>query len=317
MRFVPDALSRKIAEQALLTRKHSPTILLGVGVVGMVSSTVLACRATLKVEGILEEIEAEKNKASQIKHHVESKEYTGKASYSDDEMAQDIRIILVRGGLKIAKLYAPAVIVGGIGVVCLTKSHAILQDRNTALAAAYITVDNAFQAYRARVIERYGEDADRDFRYGAEDVDRIDEDTGKVTTMTVAAPGEPSGYARWFDETNNNWTAPPYEINNRVFLRSQQNWANDMLKARGHLFLNEVYSMLGLTHTSAGAIVGWLYERDNPNGDNYVDFGCWDHDKGEPLEFYNGRPGSVLLDFNVDGPIWQLMDEKYKNKEES
>jgi len=309
MKFVPTAISRKVAEQALLARKNSPTILFGAGVVSMVGSTVLACRATLKLSDVLDEVEDNMGKAQLAKQKVEAGEVSEGTTYSDREMKQDQVIIYVRGIAKVVKLYAPALVVGGIGVVCLTRSHQILQDRNAALTAAYVVVDTAFKKYRERVVERYGEDVDRELRFDSEEVDIIDDETGKVISTIVAAPGEPSGYARWFDEENNNWSAPPFDEHNWLYLRTQQNWANDMLRARGHLFLNEAYGMCGLPHTSAGSIVGWVYERDNERGDNYVDFGCWDEDN-QPLQFFNGREGAILLDFNVDGSIWQLLDER-------
>jgi hypothetical protein len=310
MKFVPQAISRRVAAQALLGKKHSPTILLGAGVVSMVGSTVLACRATLKLDETLNAIEAEKKQAQRVKELVDDENYTGEQTYTDAEMRKDLSIIVTRGAVKVAKLYAPSILLGGIGVACLTKSHQILQERNVALTAAYIAVDTAFKNYRERVIDRYGEETDRELRYDNEEVDIIDEETGKVVSTYQVTPGDHGMYSRWFDEENNNWNAPPMDEYNWLFLRTQQNWANDMLRARGHLFLNEVYSMVGLSHTSAGAIVGWVYDRNNKVGDNYVDFGCWGQDDGQPLDFFNGREGSILLDFNVDGPIWQLIDER-------
>lgn len=314
MKFIPSSIRRKMAEQTLAARKHSPTILLGAGIVSMVGSTVLACHATLKLEGVLENIEADKRKAAKAKDLVESGEAAEGVTYTDQEMRKDLTIIVTRGVVKVAKLYAPSLILGGVGVVCLTKSHRILQERNLALSAAYIAVDQAFRSYRERVIERYGEETDRELRYEAEEVDIIDEETGEVVSRVQVAPGEPSGYARWFDEENSNWSPPPMEEYNWIFLRGQQRWANDMLSSRGHLFLNEVYSMLGLSHTTAGSAVGWIYDRHNEEGDNYADFGCWTND-GQPLDFFNGREGAILLDFNVDGPIWQLMDERNRQRE--
>jgi len=311
MKFLPDTVGRKVAEQALHARKNSPTILFGVGVASMVGSTVLACRATLKLEEVFTEIEKDKKLAHSVKEKVDSGEVREDITYTDEEMKRDTAIILIRGGVKIVKLYAPAVILGGVGVVCLTKSHQILRERNAALVAAYTAVDTAFRAYRQRVVERYGEDTDREFRYGAEEVTVIDDDTGKAVDTVRVDPGEPSGYARWFDEMNPHFQAPPFDNSNWVFLRSQQNWANDLLRSRGHVFLNEVYSMLGITHTSAGSIVGWVYARGNDAGDNYIDFGCWD-ENGAGRDFFegtNGREGAILLDFNVDGPIWDLIDK--------
>lgn len=315
MRFIPASVTRMMAEQALRAQKHSPELLFGAGIISMAGSTVMACRATLKLSEVLDDIQADKDKAQQAKEVVENPAYTGGHTYTDAEMKKDIAIITTRGVARIAKIYAPAIILGGVGVACLTKSHSILKDRNVALTAAYVAVDAAFQRYRERVVDRYGEEVDREFRHGAEEVDTIDEETGKLETSIRVASGEPSGYARWFDENNSNWSPPQFEVHNRLFLRNQQNWANDMLRARGHVFLNEVYSMVGLSHTSAGSIVGWVYDRHNERGDNYIDFGCWDDAGGFNQFFENGNDGAILLDFNVDGPIWQLIDERREKLE--
>ena len=305
MKFVPDALGRSVSGLILRSKKHSPSLLLGAGVVSMVGSTVMACRATLKLEEVVTKFQNDQRAAMGVRElHPEE--------YSEQDRKQDVAVIYARGAGDIVKLYGPAVLLGGIGIVCLTKSHAILKQRNTALTAAYIAVDKAFERYRERVVEKYGEEEDRHFRYGAEEIDIIDDETGKViSTVRADASLMPSGYARWFDESStNNYTAPPMTEYNWIFIRNQQNWANDMLRARGHLFLNEAYSLLGLEHTSAGAIVGWIYDRDNDRGDNYVDFGCWGEDRGQPLDFFNGRENGILLDFNVDGPIWDLIDAR-------
>ena len=314
MRFVPNAISRKVAQQVLLARKNSPTILFGVGVASMVGSTVLACRATLKMEEVLDSIEHDKKLQAQAKSDVENGNVPEGVTYSDEEVKKDTAIILMRGAWKVVKLYGPSVILGGVGIICLTKSHQILQQRNAALTAAYIAIDGAFRQYRARVVERYGEETDRELRFESEEVTIIDEETGKAFDTVRVAPGMPSGYARWFDEENGNWNSPPFDGNNWRFLRSQQNSANDMLRWRGHLFLNEVFSLIGLTHTSAGSIVGWIYDRENTEGDNYVDFGCWEQFQGVPLEYYGGRDGAIMLDFNVDGPIWELIDEQVRKQ---
>jgi hypothetical protein len=309
MKFVPDAISRKVASQALLAQKNAPSLLFGAGVISMVGSTVLACRATLKLEDVLDGIEADMKKSDLAKEMVDNGHAAEGTTYTDQEKKQDQVIIYVRGVGKIVKLYAPAVLLGGVGLVCLTKSHKILQERNAALTAAYVAIDRAFSAYRERVIDRYGEETDRELRFETEEVTVIDEETGKALETVRVAPGMPSGYARWFDEENGNWSPEPFDEHNWIFLRQNQNWANDMLRARGHITLNEVYRMLGLSETSAGSVVGWIYKRDNDRGDNYVDFGCWGKDDGQPLDFFNGREGGILLDFNVDGLIWDQIDE--------
>src|SRR3954468_22805206 len=217
MQFIPPAISRKVAEQGLLARKNSPTILLGVGVASMVGSTVLACRATLKLDDVLSEINADKQKAVMAKEKVAAGEVPAGTTYSDQEFKRDNTIILTRGAISIVKLYAPSVILGGVGIVCLTKSHRILQNRNSALTAAYIAVDTAFKKYRERVVDRYGEEIDRDLRYDNEDVDIIDDKTGKLVSTSKVVTGDQGMYARWFDEENSNWSAPPMDEYNWIF----------------------------------------------------------------------------------------------------
>jgi hypothetical protein len=304
MKFVPDAIARKVAEQGFLASKNSPRILFVGGVVGMVGSTVLACRATLKLEGVLDQIESDKRTAHEAKADVERPDYEGTATYPDNEFRKDLTIISIRGIGSIAKLYGPSVLLGAASIAALTKSHNILQERNLALTAAYALVDGAFHRYRERVVDRYGEDVDRDLVYESEHVDILDEETGRIVgaTRVVSAPG--SAYARFFDdESSRNFSSDP-DIN-MLFLRSQQLYLNDRLRARGHVFLNEVYDSLGLSHTEAGAVVGWRWKKGS--GDDYIDFGCWDG--GEVItDFFNGREGAILLDFNVDGVIYDKLE---------
>lgn len=310
MKLIPASVSRSLAEKALRTRMQSPSILFGIGVVSMVGSTVLACRATLKVEEVLHKVESDKAKAALAKEMVDNGAVPEGTTYTDEEVQKDMYIILARGAGNLVKLYAPAIIVGGIGIVCLSKSHNLLKERNLAITAAYVAVDRAFTAYRERVVDRFGDETDRELRYDYEEVDVIEEETGKVVSTIRAPEGDHGMYARWFDkESTSMWNPPEFAEYNWMHLRQQQNWANDMLKARGHMFLNEVYRMLGLSETSAGQIVGWVYAKDNPRGDNYVDFGCWGQ-QDEPSVFHNGREGAILLDFNVDGSVWQLLDER-------
>ena len=110
-----------------------------------------------------------------------------------------------------------------------------------------------------------------------------------------------SDYAKFFDEGCREWDKDPEY--NLTFLKCQENYANDLLKSKGHLFLNEVYDMLGIPRTKAGQIVGWIYDEENPIGDNYVDFGIYDVYKEANRNFVNGYERNILLDFNVDGDI--------------
>ena len=291
MKFVPDAIARTVARNALHAQKASPEVLLVAGVAGMVGSTVLACRATLKMDRVLGEAEAKLHTAKTLEH----------VDYSEKDRSRDITLIYFQSGVKIAKLYLPAIIVGGISVYALTSSNRILTRRNVALTAAYGALEKGFNEYRGRVIEKYGEEEDRDFRYGSEKVEVLDQDTGKMKTVTRVGPGDPSVYARFFDPYSTSWSKEPEY--NMLFLKCQQNYANDLLRSRGHVFLNEVYDMLGVPRSKAGAVVGWVLSK-NGETDNFVNFGVFDGREQVARDFVNGREGAILLDFNVDGVIY-------------
>ena len=300
-------------------QKHSPEILMVVGVVGAVASAVVACKATLKVEEIVDDT---KEKMDKI-HESEEKGCTAMGmDYSKEDARKDTTIVYVQTGIKLAKLYAPAVAMGALSLTSILASNNILKKRNVAIAAAYTAVDKSFKDYRARVIERFGQEVDKELRYNlkAEKTTEtvVDEETGEKKkvkkTNFVVNPSDISGYARFFekytiDEEGNSVLNPHWEPNNEynlMFIKAQENYANDLLKAKKRLFLNEVYEMLGLPATKAGQVVGWVYDPENPIGDNYVDFGLYS-DNLSYSDFVNGMDPAILLDFNVDGNIWELM----------
>ena len=284
--------------------KHSPEILAGVGVVGVVGSLVLACKATTKLSDVLEE---SKEQLDKIKEVAADPAYEEK--YSQDDAKKDTTITYVQTAMKVTKLYAPSVILCASSLGCLLASNNILKKRNAALSAAYMTIDKSFKEYRKRVADRFGDEVEKEIRYNikaAEVVTGVDEN-GKPVTETIKQVDDPnsySDYARFFDESCAAWQNDAEY--NLTFLKAQQQYANDLLKARGRLFLNEVYRMLGIDETKAGQVVGWVYNPDNPTGDNFVDFGIYNMQRERVRAFVNGYEPNILLDFNVDGVIWDL-----------
>lgn len=291
MQWMPMAVSKALGRQALVLEKNSPAILFGTGLVGMVGSTVLACRATLKLEEVLDEGKENVKKAKTLEHE----------DYSEKDREKDLAIIHVQTSMKIVKLYGPAIVLGGVSVAALTQSHSILNKRNAALTAAYAALEKGFAQYRQRVIEKYGEEEDRNFRYGSREVEVMED--GKKKKVLRVGEGEPSIYARFFDPMSTKWSKEPEY--NLLLLKCQQNYANDLLRARGHVFLNEVYDMIGVPRSKAGSVVGWILVGNVK--ENWVDFGIWDDDNNV-RDFVNGREASILLDFNVDGVIYDKID---------
>lgn len=296
MRFVPEVIGRQIARNSLHLQKASPQVLFGLGTVGMVASTVLACRATLKVDTVMHEAKEKLDLSKTLEHK----------QYSEKDRSRDISLIYFQSGVKVVKLYAPAIIVGGLSLYALKTSNGILTRRNIALTAAYSALDKGFSDYRARVVDKYGEEADEHFRHGWQKVDITDPKTKKKKTVIRVGPGDPSIYARFFDSSSMSWDKEPEY--NLIFLKCQQNYANDLLRSRGHVFLNEVYDMCGIPRSKAGAVVGWVLSLDGST-DDFINFGVFDGKREVVRDFVNGMEGAILLDFNVDGVIYDKLDE--------
>lgn len=303
MKFIPNVVSVKFGRQLLHLQKVSPQVMFVGGVTAGLASTVLACRATLKLSDVLQDAEKLKSNAQWAHSSYENGEEHAK-DYDEKKYAKDLTVIKVKTIINVTKLYAPSAGLAMIAVGLLTGSHVTMNRRNASLTAAYAAADQAFQKYRERVIEGLGEDADREFRYGTRVVEeKVEGDDGKKKTVKHTRVGdhlEHSQYARFFDKLCENWK--PNAEYNKIFLKAQQNYANDMLQARGHVFLNEIYDMLGIERSGAGAAVGWVHGK---GGDDYVDFGIFDDKANERVrDFVNGREDAILLDFNVDGVIW-------------
>lgn len=289
--------------------KHSPEILIVGGAIGIVTSAVLACRATLKVNDVLDEA---KENIEKIHTSVETGTTPGGQLYSVEDSKKELAVTYIQTGAKLAKLYALPVTLGALSMTCMFTSHKILTTRNSALTAAYIAVDKGFREYRDRVVERFGKEVDQELKYDLQkreiETTVVDENGKEKTvkeTVTVVGPGGQSEYARFFDESCPDWHKNPEY--NRMFLQAQQQWANDMLVTRKYLFLNDVYKALGMEETASGQVVGWIYDPENPDhkGANYVDFGMFIQTGNDIYDipkrrFVNGYERTILLDFNVD-----------------
>ena len=298
--------TRLLSSAQYQVKKHSPEILMVAGIAGTIVGTVLACKATTKVSEIIEE----KNKNIEDVHTcLEEKP----DEYTEEDSKKDLTIIYAQTGVKLFKLYAPAIGVMALSFASIIAGHKVLKKRNVAIAAAYAAIDKGFKQYRKNVIEEFGEGVDQQMRFGlkSKEIKKKDKDgkTVKETEYYIDPDANPlnniSEYARFFDASSENFAKDPEY--NMMFLRRQQDYANEMLKSRGHLFLNEVYDLLDIPRSKAGQVVGWVYDKNgNTKGDNYVDFGLYRNDQGT-RRFVNGLEYNILLDFNVDGVIYDII----------
>ena len=300
-----------IGRGGVILKKYSPEILTAAGVIGTVGSTVLACKATLKVEDILDEAK----KKSNLINAVHDGEIEVDAEYTDKDYSKDLIVNRTQTAVKLIKLYGPAITLGALSITAILGGQHILRKRNVAIMAAYKLCEESFNNYRSRVKDEFGEEKDRQFYYGITEEtvkDKVKSKDGKTKTVTTKVEKAPdhlySQYARFFDEANMNWDKSPEQ--NMYFLKMVQNQMNDKLKARGHVFLNEVYDALGFERSEAGQLVGWVWNKDNTAmeaGDGYIDFGIFDGNSYAKRAFVNGDERSILLDFNIDGMIYDLI----------
>lgn len=296
----------KFAGKAEFTiKKNSPEILLGAGIVGFVGTVVLACRATCRADEVLE-FHRRKIKDINDAKEIADADPEGEMSYDIELYRQDKAIRYLKTTGSLAKLYAPTIAVGTLSLACILTSRNIMQKRYLGVVAAYNGVSAAFEEYRKRVRDEYGEGLDKHFRYGTtyDELPVYDENGKKTkekeqiekTETGMVIPNDDS--CRFFDSSNPNWDKNP--TFSMMWLRGQQNILNDILHTRGHVFLNEVYDALGFPHTPQGAVLGWI----DGEGDNCIDFGLYDPNKENVRRFVNGVDNVIMLEFNHDGVIW-------------
>lgn len=300
MNKLPIGITRMISTVNFQAKKHAPEIFTTLGIVGGISATVLACKATKKVDTIINEKKTTENniKICLADHELQ---------YTEEDARKDMYITNVQTGVKILKVYSPAIVLGTLSIASILFGQKILKKRNAALGAAYIAMEKGFKNYRKNVVERFGEEVDKELKYNikAKEITEKNEKGKEVKKTVYEIDGELkeiSPYARFFEESSDQWKKDSEY--NLMFLRHEQDHANDLLRTRGYVFLNDVYNMLGIPKTKAGQMVGWRWNKD---GDNYIDFGIYDVTDERKRAFVNGYERNILLDFNVDGVIYDKL----------
>lgn len=295
----------------LKVKAASPEIFIGVGIGCVVAGTIFACKATLNADKVLEEKNETIEKINSLKAAVDDENNTKytKDDYSDEKYRKDICLTYARMAGGFIRLYGPSMIFMGLGIASILHGHGIITRRNLALAAAYETVKEGYSEYRKRVVDELGEDADKKFKYGIQKKDieyEEEQEDGTVKKKTKKNAEVLEGYsknAKFFDSASQYWCkSPEYNL---LFLRERQEYANNLLHSRGHLFLNEVYDMLGIPRTEEGQVEGW-----KADGVGFVDFGIYELYREAARDFVNGYENVILLDFNTDGNILDVVFKK-------
>lgn len=297
-----ESASRLANKFAFKAKKHSPEILIAVGAVSIVTGTIQACKATLKMQDVLETTSDNLEKI----HGLEDGTLKVKEgeTYTEEDARKDKTTVYIQTAVKAAKLYGPSIVLIGGGLGCMIGSHIIMRRRYGAAVAAYSAVTTAFNEYKARVKERFGEQTQYELEHGvkAEEVETTDEngnkkkETAYVTEKMIKHP-----YSVIFDESNPNWERDSGY--NLIFIKNVEDAANRKLRKKGYLFLNDVYDMLGISNTYIGQFAGWVWDPADPSIDSRVDFGLYDDYNPQKVAFLQGDEYSVVLDFNCDGNI--------------
>jgi hypothetical protein len=300
------AVTSTAAEKTFLLGKHSPKILFAVGTAGFVGTVVLACRATMKLPKILDEYEYE---IAEMKTALDA----GEHGITQAEYDKAVRSEKFHTVGKVLKLYAIPVGVGALSIGALTGSHIVLSKQNAGLLATVKALETGYNQYRARVVADLGEEKDKEYAHGyktEEVTETLSDGSTKVTKKKIYDPNGLSPFATMFSrETSSQFSDIPGE--NQLLLEMRQGWMTQKLQAQGHLFLNEAREMLGMLPVPEGQIVGWLSERHPDHKDGYINLGIFDANTSDDVRrFLNYECDEVMLDFNVDGTIWDKIGKR-------
>lgn len=311
-------ISTATGKAGLTVKKYSPEILMTAGVGLFIGTIFMAVKTGKKHEEAKKVVEFNHKK---LNDHIQECEELGE-EISKVELGKMKLVTYSKDVLEWVKLYAPTIGLAAASVGCFLWSNKILRKRYLGAVAAFNAVSAAYSRYRRCVIEEMGDEYDK--RWAAGIVKRVIEEeytdkNGKVKTRKkevfesideVKAKLEnekkslnnPSVFSMFFDSSSDQWVKND-PTGNRFFLTCQQSRANDLLQTRGYLFLNEVYEMLGLPPTDVGSIVGWI----KGLGDDMVDFHIYQDESEAGRRFVNGYEDVILLDFNVDGVIYDKL----------
>lgn len=228
--------------QKVLTRK-SPEILTGIGIAGVITTTVLAVKVTPKALRLIDE--AEHKKA--VAWNNENPDY--------DNGADRIKLTKTETVKAAWKPYIPAVVTGICSVACIIGANSVHLRRNAALATAYQLSTTAFNEYKDKVVETIGEKKEKVVRQNIAK-DKVEKNPVSKTEVFVTGNGTSLFYdplsGRYFESDMNKVEKA---VNN---LNWSMNNGNEP-----YISLTQLYDELGLSHTGVSDNIGWKVEDGN------------------------------------------------------
>ena len=270
----------------LKCKKHSPEILMGVGILGMITGTVVAVKKSRR------HLEKQVIRDQAIDAVQEDSE---KGLITEEEAKEVVKKEVTKYVVEEVKVWAAPVLIEAGSIACIMASNYIMRKRIAGITAAFATVSTAYDTYRERVRERYGEEVDKSILLGEKQVtiEKPDEN-GKVKkeTVTVADP-DVSSIGRYFTKSNSNWSDSESFLNN--FFSMQMSYATDLLRAKGFVILNDLYKLLGFEmDTEEGIVVGKVYDRNKSMEENSITFTWY---KTNILDEFGNTEEAYYVDF--------------------
>lgn len=292
-------IRRLIGSTQLKLKAEAPTIAIGAGVVGLVGSVVLAGKASMDLQTVIDDHkDGVKKLESDYELIRDDRNADGSLKFTEQQYSAAHLNVYIQTGKKLLKMYAPTIALAGLSIASIVYGRNAFAGRIAALSSAYQIATNTLDKYRKAVEAEIGGEKEADI-YGSALENELTKGFEKDEEGNlIHDENRPSIYARFFDESSINYTRMPGE--NQLFVKTAQAYFNDLLNIRGWVALNEVYEYLGMDTTPEGQIIGWVAPRDRQV---HVDFGIFDSKRETARRFVNELEQSVLLDFNVTGSI--------------
>lgn len=304
------------AKIGIKVRKRAPELLMVCGVASFVGTIVTACKATTK----LEEIKAE---AKSTLDEIDDMEKQELEEYTHEDAHKDKGIIKLKTAVKVVKLYAPTIVLGSATMLCFFGSHIILKRRNVALSAVALASDKALKEYRQKVAEKFGEEVEKELRYGLVEKEyekEVTDDKGKTKKVkekikAVDKNGYRGQFDFYFDETCPGWDKNAHY--NKRYVLERQDWVNKELKRRYYKFhepltVNDVCDQFNIPRMPGGNSAGWWYDPDDQTckDDIHINFGVFNVHDEDARAFVNGLERCLRVCLEPDTlDVWSYYDE--------